>query len=169
MVALLEGAQAPNLSLISTDGSSYSLYQRLRESPVVLLAFFKTSCPVCHFEFPYLERLHRSFPSVPIWGISQDDADSAVAFSRMFGITFPGLLDEQLSTSVAYGITHVPTTFLIAEDKLIRQTVVGFNKSDLEKLAVELAMVTGVSSKPLFSSADEVPQMRPGCASKQPV
>ena len=169
MVALLEGTQAPDLSLTSTDGSRYSLYQRLRESPVVLLAFYKVSCPVCHLEFPYLERLHRSYPRLPIWGISQDDEDATVTFSKMFGITFPTLLDHSLDVSVKYGITHVPSVFLVGSDKMIRQTIVGFSKADLERLNLELATAMDFSSKPLFSAADEVPEFRPGCVSKQPL
>jgi peroxiredoxin len=168
MVALLEGTQAPDLSLTSSDGSRYSLYQKLKESQVVLLAFYKVSCPVCHLEFPYLERLHRSFPKLPIWGISQDDEDATVTFSKMFGITFPTLLDSGLDLSVKYGITHVPSVFLVGADKMILQTIVGFSKADLEKLNLELATVMEFSSKPLFSSADEVPEFRPGCLSKQP-
>src|SRR5580704_7841495 len=113
MVALLAGTQAPDLSLTSTDGLRYSLYQRLQESPVVLLAFFKVSCPVCQFEFPYLERLHRSYYTMPIWAVSQDDSDSTVAFAKRFGLTFPSLLDDGLTATVQYGLTNVPSLFLI--------------------------------------------------------
>jgi peroxiredoxin len=169
MVALLEGTQAPDLSLTALDGSRYSLYQRLRESPVVLLAFFKVSCPVCHLEFPYLERLHRSYPKMPIWGVSQDDVDSTVTFCKMYGVTFPSLIDSTLASSQHYGITHVPSVFLIGNDRTIRQTIVGFHKSDLDRLGKELAMQAGMTYKPVFTEADEVPEMKPGCMSKQPL
>jgi peroxiredoxin len=162
MVTLLEGTQAPDLTAKSTDGLGYSLYQSLRESHVVLLAFFKVSCPVCQFEFPYLERLHRGYPKIPIWAVSQDDLDATVAFRRMYGITFPTLLDQHLSSTVEYGLTNVPSVFLIGNDKKVRQAIFGFDKVELEKLNLELAMIAGVSSKPLFSSADEVPLLRPG-------
>jgi peroxiredoxin len=169
MVALLEGTQAPDLSLPSLDGSRYSLYQRLKESPLVLLAFFKVSCPVCHLEFPYLERLHRSYPKLPIWGISQDDVDATVAFCKMYGVTFPSLLDDNgLFASIDYGITHVPSVFLVTSDRMIRQTIVGFSKSDLDKLGKELARYASSAYKPLFTEADEVPEMKPGCMAKQP-
>ena len=162
MVTLLAGTQAPDLLLRDVDGVRYSLYQRLKESPVVLLAFFKVSCPVCQFEFPYLERLHRSYPQVPIWGISQDDADAATSFKRMFGVTFPILMDSSLDSTVQYGLTNVPSVFLVGNNKEIRQTIVGFDKKQLEQVNLELAMAASASSKPLFSSADEVPEVRPG-------
>jgi len=134
----------------------------------VLLAFLKVSCPVCHLTFPYLERLHRSYPNVPIWGISQDDADATGSFAKMFGVTFPILLDDILNVTVAFGITIVPSIFLIASDGNIRQTSIGFVKAELEKLNLELAVASGYSAKPLFTAADEVPLLKPGCASKQP-
>lgn len=162
MVALAEGTQAPDLSLTSADGSRYSLYQRLRESPVVLLAFFKVSCPVCQFTFPYLERLHRSYYTLPIWGVSQDDSDATEAFRRMFGVTFPLLLDQNLDATVNYGLVSVPSLFLVGSDKVIRQSIAGFDKGGLEQTNLELAMAASMSAKPLFSSADEVPQLRPG-------
>jgi peroxiredoxin len=162
MVALLAGTQAPDLSLTSTDGLRYSLYQRLQESPVVLLAFFKVSCSVCQFEFPYLERLHRCYYTMPIWAVSQDDADSTVAFAKRFGVTFPSLLDDGLAATVQYGLTNVPSLFLISRERSVIQTIVGFDKAELEKLNLELAVAQGVSAKPLFSTADEVPALRPG-------
>jgi peroxiredoxin len=162
MVALLEGTQAPDFKLSSIGGQTYSLSQTLRERSLVLIAFFKVSCPVCQFEFPYLERLHRSYPTAAIWGLSQDDADATAAFAKMFGITFPMLLDFRLQTTVDYGLTNVPSVFLIGDDQKIRQTIVGFVKDDLEKSNLELAMSSGNSSKPLFTSADEVPAFRPG-------
>jgi peroxiredoxin len=168
MVELLEGTKAPAVSLTSIDGTAYSLYQTLKESQTILLAFTKASCPVCQLEFPYLERLHRSYPNVPIWGISQDDGDATNAFAKMFGITFPMLLDLKLASTVEYGLKFVPSLFLIGAEGKIKQTIIGFVKSDLEKLNLELAMASGYSSKPLFSVADEVPAVKPGCTSKQP-
>jgi hypothetical protein len=85
----------------------------------------------------------------------------------MYGVTFTSLIDDGLSASGNYGITHVPSVFLVSKDRTIRQTIVGFNKSDLEKLCKQLAEYADVSYKPLFSAADEVPEMKPGCMSKQ--
>jgi hypothetical protein len=51
---------------------------------------------------------------------------------------------------------------------VIKQTIVGFAKADLEKLNTEIATSLGLSVIPLFTSADEVPAIRPGCESKRP-
>lgn len=168
MTALAPGSAAPAFSLKGLDGARYNLNTTLRQSPVVLVAFLKVSCPVCHLAFPYLERLHRSYPSIRIWGVSQDDSDSTQTFTRMFGCTFPVLLDDQLETTVQYDLTHVPSIFLILQDGTISKSIVGWAKADLEQLNVELAKHARVPVIPLFTDADEVPEVRPGCISKRP-
>lgn len=162
MVALPPGTKAPGFSLKALDGTQHDLSAALNQQPLVVAAFFKVSCPVCQLAFPYLERLHRSYPNLPIWGISQDDKDATEAFARMFGATFPMLLDAHLQQTVAYDLTNVPTVFLIGADRQIERTIVGFSKSELEQLNLELATASGRSSVPLFTAADEVPELKPG-------
>jgi len=91
-----------------------------------------------------------------------DDSDAAVSFREMYGITFPTLLDINLRSSVGYGLTNVPSLFLVRNDRTTLQTVVGFDKLELERLNSELAMMSGALSKPLFTAADQVPLLRPG-------
>jgi len=162
MAAINPGNKAPVFNLATTSGSKNDLSQALGDNQLVVLAFFKVGCPVCQFTFPYLERLHRSYPSVPIWGISQDDADATNAFAKSYGVTFPMVLDEALSSTVDYGLTNVPTTFSVGADKNIQQTIVGFDKKALEELNQKMASLAGTQAKPLFTEADEVPDLKPG-------
>ncbi|MBI4533279.1 MAG: TlpA family protein disulfide reductase [Candidatus Melainabacteria bacterium] len=162
MVALTEGTKAPSFTLRGIDSASYSLQTTLKHHAVVLLSFFKVSCPVCQLTLPYLERLHRSYRTVPIWGISQDDADATQAFARMYGLTFPMLLDEGLDSTVNYDLTNVPSTFLVCSEQTILLTTVGFVKANLEQLNVLLARLVKQTEVPLFSAADEVPELKPG-------
>lgn len=162
MVAIIPGTRAPQVLLSTTTGSALNLADALSQHKYVVLAFFKVSCPVCQFTFPYLERLKRLHPSIPIWGVSQDDSDATTAFARMYGLTFPLLLDTRLDLTVAYGLTNVPTTFLVAADGSIQQTIVGWVKSELEELNTRLSEISETAGKPLFTAADEVPELRPG-------
>lgn len=162
MVALSEGTKAPSFTLNGVDGQAYSLHDSIKKNPLVVLAFFKVSCPVCQFEFPYLERLHRSYPNIPIWGISQDDADATSSFAKMYGVTFPMLLDYDLSVTELYDLSNVPSVFLVDARGVVEQTTVGFVKAELDKLNHVLAQCLGQSIVPLFTAADEVPELRPG-------
>ncbi len=167
MVALAQGTLSPTFKLKAADRSVYDLVVALKKTQVVLVAFLKVTCPVCHLAFPYLERLHRSYPNLTIWGISQDDSDATKAFARMFGLTFPLLLDDELETTVHYNLTHVPSIFLIESDLTIAESIVGWVKTDLERLNTTLAHHAGLPAVPLFTDADEVPTIKPGCVSKQ--
>jgi len=162
MVALIEGTKAPSFSLKSIAGKQHNLHETLKSKPAVVLAFFKVSCPVCQLSFPYLERLHRSYPTLPIWGISQDDVDATEAFAKMYGSTFPMLIDDSLESTVNYDLTNVPSIFLVTQDQRVAMTTVGFVKADLEKLNRELAGLADLTVVPLFTSADEVPELKPG-------
>src|SRR5712671_3303657 len=95
MAALPAGSTAPEFSLPALDGAKFSLQDALKKGPV-LAAFFKVSCPVCQFTFPFLERLYERYGSddVTFLGISQDDAKATAGFAKQYGITFPIALDE---------------------------------------------------------------------------
>ena len=111
MSALTAGTSAPDFTLQSMDGKQFSLKDALKRGPVVL-AFFKISCPVCQFAFPFLERIYKSHggKKVTIVGVSQNSKKDTAAFVKEYGVTFPVLLDDTDSypASNAYGLTNVP-------------------------------------------------------------
>lgn len=164
MEALPAGTPAPAFSLKDTEGKSYALAEALQQGPV-LLAFFKGSCPVCQFAFPFLERLHQGVhgkDSVRVWGISQDDARDTRDFSRDYGCTFPLLLDESgYPVSNAYGLTNVPTLFLVKPDGRIQVSSVGFDRKDIETAADEFGKHTG-QPIPVFQPGEPIPDYKPG-------
>src|SRR5258708_27509247 len=107
------GQTAPGFSLKGLDGKSYSL-EALHEKGPVVAAFFKISCPVCQFSFPFLQRLYQRYgdSGVTFLGISQDDAKATAGFPREYGSTFPMAFDEKekgYSGLDAGGRTRGPT------------------------------------------------------------
>ena len=59
------------------------------------------------------------------------------AFNQRFGVTFPTLLDqskEGYPASNAFGISSVPSLFLVEQDGTIAKAFSGFSKRDLEGL-----------------------------------
>jgi peroxiredoxin len=160
------GQTAPGFSLNGLDGNGYSLEELLRRGPV-LAAFFKISCPVCQFTFPFLQRLHERYGSqeVTFLGISQDDAKATAGFAKQYGITFPIALDEKekgYPASNAYGLTNVPTVFLIEPKGTVRVSSMGFVKNDLEQIAATLAERRKIAPAALFRANESVPANRPG-------
>jgi cytochrome c biogenesis protein CcmG, thiol:disulfide interchange protein DsbE len=164
MGALTAGSTAPPISLSTAAGQQLSLVDALKNGPV-LAAFFKSSCPVCQFTFPFLERLYETYGNsrFTVWAISQDDARDTRDFAKEFGIKFPALVDAPgYPVSNAYGLTNVPSLFLIAPDGTIQISSVGFAKADLEHVAAEAARASGKPAVPLYKPGETVPDYKPG-------
>ena len=162
--ALDAGAVAPPFLLKDVDGKSYSLPEALQQGPV-LLAFFKVSCPTSQFTLPFLERLHQAIKgsrAVRLWGISQNDARDTRAFAQEYGLTFPMLLDEDgYAVSNGYGLTNVPTLFLVEPDGAIRLSCIGFSRSDIENAAAAFGKLTGQTIQ-VFLPGESIPDYKPG-------
>lgn len=165
MAALDTGKTAPDFSLPGMDEKQFSLKDTLARGPV-LAAFFKISCPVCQFAFPYLERIYRAYGdrNVSIVGISQNNKKDTAAFMKHYGITFPVLLDdtETYPVSNAYGLTNVPTIFWIAQDGEIEVSSVGWNRKEIEELNRRAGETTGQGPKPVIQAGEDVPEFRAG-------
>jgi peroxiredoxin len=165
MTNIVAGNVAPNFSLKSLDGKEFSL-NKLMESGQVVAAFFKISCPVCQFTFPFLERLYKRYggDGVTFLGISQDDVRATKSFAKEYGVTFPIVIDDEKSylLSNAYGLTNVPTIFLIDTEGKVKVSCMGFDKKDLETIAAELAARKKILLAPLFRPDEVVPANKPG-------
>jgi peroxiredoxin len=164
MTTIFAGQTAPDFTLKSIDGTEYSL-PKLSERGPVFISFFKASCPVCQFTFPFLERLYKRYggKDVSFLGISQDSSRATKEFADEYGVTFPVVLDaEGYPASNAYGLTNVPTSFLIDTDGSVKIASMGFNKKDLEAVAAELSEGRKIPLSTLFRPDESVPANRPG-------
>jgi peroxiredoxin len=163
-ITIQAGDKAPLFQLRDAAGNEYSLADELRKGPVVA-AFFKISCPVCQFTFPFLERLFRTYGenSATFLAVSQDDALDTREFCQEYGVTFPALIDDQRFTaSNLYGLTNVPSIFLIGADGMVKVASIGFDKTNLETISSELAAMTKRPSTALFRAGEIVPSFKPG-------
>lgn len=152
---LQPGAIAPPCRLARLDGGETTLAEIVAAGPA-LLAFFKISCPVCQLTLPVLARLHS--PALPVYGISQDGAEDTRDFNRRFGVSSPVLLDSARAgypASNAFGISSVPTLFLVEQGGGIGQVIEGWSKSDIERLAARAGAA-------VFQPEDNVPAWKAG-------
>jgi len=164
MGALEAGQSAPGVSLKNTEGQTVSLAEALKKGPV-LAAFFKVNCPVCQFTFPFLERMYETYgdSKFTFFGISQNDAGETREFNKEYGVKFSVLIDEAgYPVSNQYGLTNVPSLFLISPGGKIQESSVGFARADLERIAAEAARASGKPAIPLFKPGEVVPDYKPG-------
>jgi peroxiredoxin len=157
MFSMLEaGKQAPDFTLRAVGGPANSLREHLSDGPTVL-AFFKISCPVCQLALPYIEKMAHS-GAARFLGISQDGDSNTKRFLASYGVRFTTLIDEGekgYPVSNAYGITHVPSIFVVEKDGSISHAWVGFSKKDMEQLGARVRVAP-------FEPGDKVPVFTPG-------
>ncbi len=164
MPAVAAGKIAPAFELATVNGGRLSFAEGLAKGPV-LLAFFKVACPTCQFTFPFLERLYTQLreQNAQVWGIVQDSARDAERFASTFGVTFPILIDDSpYKVSRQYGISHVPSLFLIKADGGVEIFSDGFSKTDILSIHRSMAQLLTATPPALFLPNEKIPDFRPG-------
>lgn len=163
MGALEIGTAAPPFSLEDLDGKTHSLAD-IRKGEQLLLVFYHSECPTCGLSMPFIGNLARDVRSdrMKIWGVSQDARNETVKFARLKGLEMPLHIDaDPYPVSQAYGLTNVPTLFLIDAGGTIIDQCVGFTKDDFIRLAQAVAKHAGVAAHDIFAG-QQVPAMAYG-------
>ena len=154
------GDKAPSFSLSGISGETKSLGDLLARGPT-LLALYKSGCPVSQMTLPFLERIAQgSKPAggLQVVAISQDDKSDTEYFCERFKLTLPHLLDPEedgFKVSNAFGITNVPSLFLVETDGTISMASMGFVKRDLEAIGKRADVA-------VFREGEKVPEWKAG-------
>ncbi len=150
------GSAVPNLSLERLEGGSVRLPDLTSAGPA-LLAFFKVTCPVCQLTLPFLDRLHAA-GTLPVYSISQNDPADTSEFNRDFRLSLPTLIDDEdggFRVSNAFGISTVPTMFLIEPGGAVSRVLEGWRKKEIE----DLGRRAGTA---IIRPGDNVPEWKAG-------
>ncbi|MCX7667306.1 MAG: TlpA family protein disulfide reductase [Atribacterota bacterium] len=110
-----EAKEAPLFELQGLDGEMYSL-ENFRGRPVVLV-FFHVNCPYCVQVLALMEELYQEYREkafLSVLAIDMGDTKGKVErLMQKIGVTFPVLLDTDVTVSAAYNVMHVPTVFFV--------------------------------------------------------
>ena len=113
------GHQAPEFEVAALSGESIRLSQ-FRGRPV-LLSFSASWCPSCREEAPVLQAVHERHPDLAVLLVDcGEDAKTAQAFAKEYGMTFPIVLDSTNKASRDYRVYAIPSVFLIDGEGIIR-------------------------------------------------
>ncbi|MDR1218547.1 MAG: TlpA family protein disulfide reductase [Treponema sp.] len=107
------------------DGSTQKLSGL--KGNVVFLNFWATWCGPCRTEMPSMENLYQQFKNRPFVMLAidlQEDQGDVSSFMRQMGLTFPVGIDDG-PISDMYGISAIPTTFIIDRNGYIIATIAG--------------------------------------------
>lgn len=164
MTALAPSARAPLFDLDDLREERVRLVDWLARGPVWLF-FLKEGCPTCALGAPYIQRAHEEMagPALSVAAVVQDDAAAVARLSAVHRWTLPALVEPgPYPVSEAYGLTTVPTYFLIEPDGRISRAGEGFVRSEWNAVAAELAARTGRPGFELIRDTDGAPALRPG-------
>lgn len=120
------GRPAPALPSEQLSGKGVML-AALRGHPA-LVTFWASWCAPCEHEAPALERFSRGLNGrATLVGVNWSDPSLAAAhsFIKRYGWTFPNLRDPRGTIGLSYGVTGLPTTFVIDSVGKLQATLRG--------------------------------------------
>jgi cytochrome c biogenesis protein CcmG/thiol:disulfide interchange protein DsbE len=108
-----------------------------------VINFFASWCPACQSELAAFGTTASHFGhSVAFVGIDTNDSAPGLAatLARRAGVAYPLLRDIGSGTvATAFGINHLPTTFIVGADGRIRAELPGAaTKAELERILAPL-------------------------------
>ena len=129
-----DGQRAPDFTLKSLDGKEVSLSD-LR-GKTVLIDFWATWCPPCRRALPHIQKLHEDYRDrgLVVLGINTESPDKPIAFMKQNGYTFTTLSDPGGKVTQAYGVTGIPTTYIVDRRGMVSSVSVGLTpEADLRR------------------------------------
>lgn len=95
---------------------------------VLLIHFWASWCPACRGEMAALESLHGRYGGrgfVPCSIGLGEKRETAMAYLKGRGVSYPVLLDPGSQTRRPFGLTGIPTCFVLDRRGVIRHKIVG--------------------------------------------
>jgi len=120
--AVANAVQAPDFTLPTDQGTTYSLAESRGKEVVVLFAW-ASWCPSCREEMPLVNQLHDQLAGLPVrlFGVNMQEKPKQVARAReVHHLKFDILLDEQGAFARAYAIYGIPQVMVIDKKGVLR-------------------------------------------------
>jgi peroxiredoxin len=144
--------KAPAFSLLDVDGKPVSLESL--KGKVVVVDFWATWCGPCISSFPGMQKVVAKYEKdesvkllfIDTWQSETDKVATVKNFMNGKPYTFHVLMDEKDEVVKSFGVSGIPTKFVIDKNGNIRFKSVGFDGST-EKTATEMAMMIELTKK----------------------
>ena len=150
---LAAGDKAPSFDLVDIE-SGRTVADPWTEGQTVL-AFFKTSCPVCKMVAPMLTKLSEA--GARVVAVGEDPPEDLAKYAEEQGQRVVTLTEPApYAVSEAFGLEAVPSIFLIGPDGEIQEGLAGWNRDTWNALAAS------VGAPPVSTPDDGLRPFRPG-------
>jgi len=145
--ALEEGDAAPNFSAPRLEGGgqlSLSDYK----GKVVFVDFWASWCGPCLTSLPLIEEMRKQFPDedFQVVAINLDqDKKKARRFLAKHSIGYPSVSDPKGLLPERFGLSTMPSSYLLDRDGVVRYVHEGFRKGDEDELESKITQLVKVS------------------------
>ncbi|GAB4421170.1 MAG: hypothetical protein OHK0032_16930 [Thermodesulfovibrionales bacterium] len=135
------GKKAPDFTLTDLNGNKIQLSDL--NGKVVMVEFWATWCPPCRESVPEMKEVYEKYKDrgFVLLGLSIDKGKNSHAevgsFVKEYSITYPVLLDDS-NINVSYGVSSIPTSFIIDKEGKIVSKRVGFIPGLGEEISKEI-------------------------------
>lgn len=110
----------------------------------IILNFWASWCPPCKSEMPEFQKAYEQYGSevqfimVNLTDGERETIDTASAFVKKQGYTFPVYFDVNQDAAYAYQISSIPATYFIDKDGKVAGSVQGMLDKDTLKKGIDL-------------------------------
>ncbi len=143
-VGTREGQFPPEFTLPDLSGASVSLADF--KGKVVVLDLWATWCGPCRMEIPFLVSLYEEYKDdgLVVVGVGLDKGGERVLkpFAESNNMSYPVLVGNP-SIQAEYGVTGIPTTFILDRNGRISAKHVGFHPSMADGMKSEIVRLLG--------------------------
>ena len=135
------GAPAPDFTLKTVDGKTFSLAEAARTHKAVVVMFIATKCP---YSNAYNDRMREMAAAYEKQGIvfaginsiKSEPADEVVSHAKQHGLAFPLMKDPENKVADLYDARHTPEIFVVdPQGKLRYHGRIDENYEDPAKVA----------------------------------
>jgi thiol-disulfide isomerase/thioredoxin len=138
LATMPEGVLAANIApdCVLHVGSHDSKLSALR-GKVVYVDFWASWCATCVLSFPFLNELNRSYAEkgLSVVGVGMDEkADDAQRFLGRHPATFTIALNGNVECARNFGVSAMPSSFLLDRQGVLRYAHQGFRLGDTAEL-----------------------------------
>lgn len=129
-----------------------------------LFVFFRTTCKSSLIAIDLYGEIERRYGDViPVVAIAQDPYERARAWLGDHFFAGELLTDfPAYQASAAYRLVALPTALLVGRDAAVLEVLIGWNRDDINALAVRMGRMTARGEGPVSSPDDGRIPFRPG-------
>jgi thiol-disulfide isomerase/thioredoxin len=147
------GTFAPAWGTLTTAAGQVPASVQALRGKVVLVDFWATWCGPCRLTAPTLSAWQAKYGAqgLKVVGITSDAPDAAALHAQRSGMGFAAASDESGDATKAYGVTSLPTLFVIDKRGVVREVVVGYQpgqEARTERLIQQLLAEPATSDAP---------------------